>query len=465
VTGAVLGLDLGTSEAKAILVGPDGTLIGLGRAPIRTDLGQDGRAEQDPRDWWRACASAVRAIEPAGGDGAQPDIVAIGIVGQGPTLAVVDEDARPLRPAITWQDRRIGGGGFGLLPRIEWLAREDPDAAAEARWLLSSWDALGLWLTGEAGQTLQAHESAASPEVLEAAGVRPSQVPQPLPFGQPLGWLRAEAAGALGLRPGIPVMAGVNDGTGSMLGAGLRLPGDAVDTGGTSGGIGIYAERAIEVPGLFVAPAPLPGRWVVGGAMAATGAAVDWFREVSGGGWTTDELVAAAAAVPAGANGLVFLPYLAGERAPVFDDQARGAFVGLSLGHGRAELARAVLEAAAFSLRHVAEPLIDAGAPLRELRLAGRPSHDDTSARIKADVLGVPVAIPAIESTAVLGAAILAAAGAGLHPDLEAAVAAMTVVDRRIEPDPAVRPVYDARFAVYRSLYPALAPAMHALGN
>jgi sugar (pentulose or hexulose) kinase len=169
--------------------------------------------------------------------------------------------------------------------------------------------------------------------------------------------------------------------------------------------------------------------------------------------------------VPAGANGLVFLPYLAGERAPVFDEQARGAFVGLSLGHGRADLARAVLEAAAFSLRHVAEPLVEAGATVRELRLAGRPSHDDTWARIKADVLGVPVAIPAIESTAVLGAAILAAAGSGLHSDLEAAVMAMTVIDRRIEPDPSLRAVYDARFAVYRSLYPALAPAMHALGE
>ena len=162
----------------------------------------------------------------------------------------------------------------------------------------------------------------------------------------------------------------------------------------------------------------------------------------------------------------MFLPYLAGERAPVFDEQARGAFVGLTLGHGRADLARAVLEAAAFSLRHVAEPLVEAGAPLRELRLAGRPSHDDTWARIKADVLGVPVAIPAIESTAVLGAAILAAAGSGLHPDLEAGGDGDD--GRRpagSSPIPSVRAVYDARFAVYRSLYPALAPAMHALGE
>jgi xylulokinase len=161
----------------------------------------------------------------------------------------------------------------------------------------------------------------------------------------------------------------------------------------------------------------------------------------------------------------VFLPYLAGERAPVFDERARGAFVGLTLAHGRAELARAVLEGAAFALRHVAQPLIHAGAPLGELRLAGRRSPDDIWARIKADVLGVPVAIPAIESTAVLGAAILAAAGTGLHGDLETAVAEMTAVDRRIEPDRSLGAVYDTRFEVYRSLYPALAPAMHALGE
>jgi xylulokinase len=478
--GAVLGLDLGTSEAKAVLVGLDGALVGLGRSPIRTEVAADGRAEQDPRDWWRACAAAVRAIQGVavarpggasgasrgeGGEGSRPEVLAIGIVGQGPTLAVVDEGARPVRAAITWQDRRIADGGFGLLPKIGWLAREDPDAAADARWLLTSWDALGLWLTGEAGQTLQAHETALAADELEAAGVRASQVPDPLAFGQPLGWLRSEAAAALGVRAGIPVVAGVNDGTGSMLGAGLRVPGEAVDTGGTSGGIGIYVDHPVEIPGLFAAPAPLPGRWVVGGAMAATGAAVDWFRAALAAGSSPEALFASAASAPAGASGLVFLPYLAGERAPVFDERARGAFVGLTLAHDRSHLARAVLEAAAYALRHVAEPLVAAGAPLRELRLAGRPTHGDTWARIKADALGVPVAIPVIESTAVLGAAILAAAGAGLHPDLETAVAAMTAVDRRIQPDPSVRAVYDARFAVYRSLYPALAPAMHALGE
>jgi len=275
-------------------------------------------------------------------------------------------------------------------------------------------------------------------------------------------------AEALGLPAGIAVIAGVNDGAASMLGAGLRAAGDAVDTGGTSGGIGIYADVAVQlpVPGLYQAPAPLPGRWVVGGAMAALGASIGWLRgPVLGDGWSADELFGEAARVPAGTDGLVFLPYLAGERAPIFDAGARGAFVGLTLAHGRAHLFRAVLEGAAFAMRHVAEPLASAGAPAMELRLAGRSSPDDLWGRIKADVLGVPAIIPVVGETAVLGAAILAAAGAGVVRDLEDGVVAMTAIARRIEPDPAVRARYDELFGVYEDLYPALKPSFDALGR
>jgi sugar (pentulose or hexulose) kinase len=193
--------------------------------------------------------------------------------------------------------------------------------------------------------------------------------------------------------------------------------------------------------------------------MAALGASVDWLRgPILGGRWSADELQAAAASVAPGAGGLVFLPYLAGERAPVFDDAARGAFFGLTLGHDARHLARAVLEGTAFAMRSVAEPLAAAGASIRELRLTGR-SGDDTWARVKADVLGVPVAIPAVGDTAALGAAILAAAGAGAVGSLEAGVAAMTSVARRIEPDPMTRGPYDASYGVYRALYPALRDA------
>ena len=462
---AVIGIDLGTTEAKAAAIGLDGRLIGLGRAGYPLDVGPDGRAEQSPADWWAGVSAAVRSIDVTG-----IDVIAVCGVGQGPTLAVVDGVGDPVRPAITWQDRRPtadgSDGGFGLLPTMAWLAREDPASVERATWLLSAWDALGLWLSGEAATSLQGHETALDAEALRAAGVRPDAVPPPRPFGTVLGGLRGAAAEALGLRAGIPVVAGVNDGTASMLGAGLRAAGDAVDTGGASGGIGIYADAPVTVDGLFVAPAPLPGRWVVGGAMAALGASVDWLREsVLAGAVSAEVLMAEAATVPPGAGGLLFLPYLAGERAPLFDDAARGAFIGLTLAHGRAELARAVLEGAAFAMRSVAEPLAFAGAPIRELRLAGRRSPDDAWARIKADVLGVPVAIPSVGESAVVGAAIIAAAGVGAVRDLEAGVAAMTSIAARIEPDPDAHARYDSIYAVYRDLWPAIAPTVHALGR
>ena len=146
---AVLGLDLGTTEAKALLVSVDGRVLGLGRAPIATDLGSDGRAEQDPRAWWAAIAGATRQATSVATTRGTVEVIAVCGVGQGPTLAAVDERGGPVRPAITWQDRRVGGAGFGLLPKLAWLATADPAGSANARWLLASWDALGLWLSGE----------------------------------------------------------------------------------------------------------------------------------------------------------------------------------------------------------------------------------------------------------------------------------------------------------------------------
>jgi sugar (pentulose or hexulose) kinase len=457
----VLGLDLGTTEAKAAFVAPDGRAIALGRAPYRSRAGHVRLGEQDPAGWWEAVGTAARELDRRG-----VEVRAVCGVAQGPTLAVVDERAEPVAPAITWQDPRVRATGFGLVPALRWLAREAPATVREARWLLSAWDALGLWLSGSAATTLQGHESPLDPAALDEMGIGTGRIPPPVPVGTQIGELRPAAAEALGLPAGIPVIGGVNDGTASILGAGLLHPGDAVDTGGTSGGFGIYADRPLDRPGTFSAPAPLPGLWMLGGAMAATGASLDWLRTaVLGDRWLPEDLLGEAAGVPPGAGGLVFLPYLAGERAPIFDEAARGAFVGLTLGHGRAHLVRAVLEGGAFALRHVAEPIVDAGIEVTELRIAGRPSPGDVWARIKADVLGVPVAIPAFGETAVLGAAILAAAGVGLVADRAAGVRAMTAVARRIEPDAAAHDRYDEAYAIYRSLYPVLASSFRELGR
>jgi xylulokinase len=194
--------------------------------------------------------------------------------------------------------------------------------------------------------------------------------------------------------------------------------------------------------------------------MAATGAALDWFaREVLGGA-PVAELREEAAAVPPGADGLAVPPYLAGERSPLWDPSARGAFVGLTLRHGRAHLARAIIEAAALAIRHVAAPIQDAGIVVRAMRACGGPARNDGWNQIKADVTGFVVEVPRVREATVLGAAIVAATGVGAHADLPTAIRAMTAIERRFEPDPARARTYDGVYEAYVGLYPAISGAL-----
>jgi len=236
-------------------------------------------------------------------------------------------------------------------------------------------------------------------------------------------------------------------------------PGDAIDVGGAAGGFGVYADHSVEAAGSFSTPAPLVGLWSVGGAMAATGSALDWLAgEVLGGARSIDELIAEAAATSPGADGLVFLPYLAGERSPLWDPQARGVLAGLTLSHGRAQITRAVLEAAALAIRHMSEPILAAGVAVTAMRVCGGPAHSKAWNQVKADITGFPVEVPRVLETTVVGAAIVAAVGVGVHADVPTAIRAMTAIERRLEPNPALRETYDRAYAAYVGVYPALAP-------
>ncbi len=194
-------------------------------------------------------------------------------------------------------------------------------------------------------------------------------------------------------------------------------PGDAYDPGGSAGGFGVYWDRPVEVPGGFVTPAPLAGRYSVGAAMAATGRALDWYRDdILGGTITTERAPRGGGGdTPPGADGLVFLPYLAGERSPIWDPDARGVLAGLTLGHGRGHIARAIVEASALAIRHVATPMLAAGVRVTEMRVCGGPARSPFWNGVKADVTGFPVAVPEVLETAVLGSAILGAVGIGAH--------------------------------------------------
>ncbi len=471
---ATLAIDLGTTEVKVGLVALDGRLLGLARAGYATDADPaTGRAEQDPEAWWGAIGLAVRELVRLN----VGEVVAIGIDGHGPTLVAVDAAGHPTHPAIIWQDTRataeeaelaaatgLQGWSLAGLPAALWLQRHEPAAAEATRWYLATWDFVALRLTGRAATSLGPGQPFPDAATLDAAGLPGSRVPPPIAAGSVVGELAGEAAAGLGLRSGIPVVAGIVDAWASFHGAGMAQAGDALDPGGSAGGFGVYWGRPLVVPGSYSTIAPLPGLYAVGGAMAATGRALDWFRvDVLRGTATTEALIEEAGSIPAGAEGLIFLPYLAGERSPLWDPSARGAFVGLGLGHGRGHLTRAILEASAFAIRHVAESVVAAGAEVRAMRVCGGPARSETWNQIKADVTGFDVEVPAVLETAVAGSAIVAAIGVGAWPDLPAAIRGMTRSARRLAPNPATRARYDASYAAYRRLHPAIAPIVREL--
>ncbi len=470
----MLAVDLGTTEVKVGLVALDGRLLGLARAGYATDADPTtGRAEQDPEAWWGAIGLAIRELVRLD----VGDVVAIGIDGHGPTLVAVDAVGRATHPAIIWQDTRstaeqaelavatgLHGWSLAGLPAALWLERHEPAAAAATRWYLATWDVVALRFTGIAATSLADGQPFPDPATLDTVGLAGAKVPPAIRAGSVVGGVSESVADALGIRAGTPVVAGIVDAWASYHGAGMVRAGDAMDPGGSAGGFGIYWDRPLDVPGSFSTIAPLPGLYSVGGAMAATGRAVDWFRvEVLGGGQSTESLIAEASAIPAGADGVVFLPYLAGERSPLWDPSARGAFAGLALSHGRAHLTRAILEASAFAIRHVADAVIAAGAEVRAMRVCGGPARSETWNQIKADVTGFTVEVPAVLETAVGGAAIVAATGVGAWPDLPAAIRGMTRASRQLAPNPATRARYDATYDAYRRLHPAIAPIIRDL--
>jgi xylulokinase len=459
---AILGIDLGTTEVKAGLVTLDGRLVGLARAGYRTETdAATGRAEQDPDAWWGALAMAVRRLAAPG----TADVLAIAVDGHGPSLVAVDAMGHPTRPAIIWQDSRatveqselaaatgLSGWSLAGLPAALWVERHERDAADRTCWYLATWDFLALRMTGRAATSLVGGQPFPDAAVLDPVGLPGAKIPPPVRAGDTIGGLTAEAAAQLGLAAGIPVVAGIVDAWASFHGAGMTAKGDAIDVGGAAGGFGVYWDAPLVVPGSFATIAPLPGLFSVGGAMAATGRAI-----------STEVLLEEAAATPPGADGVLFLPYLAGERSPIWDPAARGAFVGLTLDHRRGHLARAILEASALAIRHVAEPILAAGVTVDEMRVCGGPARSETWNQIKADVTGFPVAVPDVLESAVVGAAVLGATGIGAYPDVPAAIRGMTRVARRLEPRQELRDRYDAAYGGYVRLHPAIAPVLSGL--
>jgi xylulokinase len=470
----LLAVDLGTSGVKVGVVGVDGTLVSFAerRYPL-IEGGGPGWFEQDPREWWRASRDAMHeAIGHASGT----RVIAACVGGQGPSLVPIDEHGEPLANAIIWMDRRtederramserLGSevSAYSNIPRAMWLRRNRGDLYARTRWFLQSWDFIAYRLTGAPVASSFVGATVFPSAHLAAAEVDPKKFPPELVMGEVGGLVSPDAARDLGLEAGIPVGGGVNDSTATVLGGGLVRKGLALDLGGTSGGIALAWDAPVGDRGLTAWPAPTPGLFVCGGPLASAGRALGWLMAATGydahdyAGIERD-----AATVAPGSDGLVFVPYLAGERTPLWDDRARGMFFGLTERHTRAHLARAMFEGVAFSTRHIVDTLRDGGARIDELRVTGGQAKVRLWAQIKADVLGVPVVIPTITEGAVLGEAVLAAVAAKRFPDVATGAAGFMKDAARFDPDAANATVYEQRYRTYRELYPRLRDLMRA---
>jgi xylulokinase len=437
---ALLGIDLGTSGAKAILLGIDGRLLAEAAATYPVDSPHPGWAETDPPAWWRAVVTAARAAhDQAGG----VEVAAVGIDGQMHGLVLTDATGQPLRPALLWADTRAAKetAAWQRLPKprraalanpivpgmtgplLRWVARHEPQTYQRARWALLAKDWVRHQLTGtvatdpsDASATLLwdlpadrwAHDVAA------AVGVEPELLPPVVESGDPAGSLRPHAAKTLELPAGIPIAAGAADTAAALLATGLADPAQVQLSVGTGGQI----VRPVPHPAPASAPrthlyrGAAPDRWYAMAAVQNAGLALDWVRRTLQASWS--ELYGAARANTPGALGVTFVPYLSGERTPVLRSDARGAWLGLGLAADRTALLQAAVEGVAFALRHALEAL--PGPRPHQLRLAGGGSLDPRFRALLADVLHAELRPVEVRSASAIGAALLAAEAARLPP-------------------------------------------------
>ena len=462
---SLIGLDVGTTGVKALALSEDGALVGRAEEEYPLSIPRPGWAEQDPEDWVRAAKSALEAL------GAKSDRV--GLSGQMHGLVALDADRRVLRPAILWNDQRTAAecaeieeriglerlieltGNRALpgftAPKLLWLRRHEPDVYEQIAHVLLPKDYVRLRLTNELATDVA---DASGTLLLDVAGRRWSdEVLDALEV--PREWLPP-------LHESTEI-AGAGDQAAGALGVGVDVPGPASVALGTSGVVFAPLATFVTDPNgaAHVFCHAVPGTWHAMGVMLSAGGSLRWFRQAFAAGEPFERLDAEAESWPAGSEGVVFLPYLAGERTPHADPDARGAFVGLALQHDRGALVRALLEGVAYGLRDSLEVLRALGCRIDVGRVSGGGARSALWLRIVASVLGVPLERTEVEEGAAYGAALLAGVAAGDFADVREAVGACVRVRETIEPDPEWAKVYAEGYERYRALYPALRSLEH----
>ena len=485
-----LGIDIGTTAVKALVVDESGSVVGDAESPQELSVPQPGWVEQNPSYWWQCTIDAVRAVCAQAG---VSDVAAIGLSGQMHSSVLLDEADNVLRPAILWNDVRttaqcryitdkVGDAGLRRMvgnpalegftsPKLLWVRDEEPDVFDEVRTLLLAKDYIRLLMTGE--KAMEPSDAAGtllfdvvngcwSEEMVRALELDASILPWVVGPASISGRLTSDAADTLGLRAGTPVVGGGADNAAASVGSGVVVEGTMQSSIGTSGAVVAPIGRPRVDPGMRIHSFnhAVPDMWYLMGVVLSAGAALGWFRRVllgtDGVGLSYEELIAEADAVPVGAEGLTFLPYLTGERTPHADSNARGVFVGLHSGHERGHMVRAVLEGVTFALRDSLELMRGLGVGATESVAVGGGARSAIWRQMQADVLGVPVVTVGPSGGAPYGAAILAAVGAGCFTTVEEACQAWIRPLDRISPRSGIADAYGEAYERYRGLYPRL---------
>ncbi|MEM6783852.1 MAG: xylulokinase [Bacteroidota bacterium] len=485
-----LGIDTSTTATKALLLDHAGRVVSVGATPHTLSTPQPLWSEQDPVEWWAATAQSIRsALSEA--DAAPSDVEAVGLTGQMHGLVLLDAQGAVLRPALLWNDgraqaqcttirERLGGldalvaetgndafAGF-TAPKLLWVREHEPEVYARVAHVLLPKDYVRYRLTGTlatdkagAGGTLLLDLAARdwSAAVLDALDLPSVWLPPTHEGTEATGRVSAAAAHATGLAAGTPVFGGGGDQAAQAVGVGAVAPGVWALSLGTSGVVFAPTSNPFTAPrgAAHAFPHAVPGRWHLMGVMLSAAGSLRWYRDTFAPSLDFDALIREAASVPAGAEGLTFLPYLAGERTPHANPRAQGAFVGLTLRHGRGHATRAVLEGVAFGLRDNLELLRRSGveAPT-QLRVAGGGAVSPLWRQILADTLGVPLSPVQTPEAAAFGAGLLAAVGVGAWPDAEAAARETVALGAPTEPSDDRS---DEAYARFTQLYGLVAPS------
>ena len=479
----LMGIDIGTSACKIAVFDLGGKVIAQTSRPYKVYYPQPGWAEQDPDEWWAAICSGIKEIVDSKAV-APEDIAGIGVDGQSWSAIPVDGSGQVLDRTPIWMDTRareicdrakrlvgedrifeIAGNDFlpsYTTPKMLWFKENRPEVFKRTALFLQSNSFIVYKLTGVMSQDMSQGygihffsmtDLKYDERLADELDLDISLVPPLFNSDEIVGEITAEAASLTGLKAGTPVAAGGLDAACGTLGAGVYEVGQTQEQGGQAGGMSICTDHALSHKKLILSPHVVPGRWLLQGGTVGGGGALKWFRQEFGQGMSFDELTAEAQSVRPGSDGVVFLPYMSGERSPIWDPDAKGVFYGLSFDKTRGHMIRALMEGVAYSLQHNLKTAQETGAEIGVLSAMGGSANSLLWTQIKADVTGRKIQVPASDTATTLGAAILAGIGCGLYRDYSQAVNDTIAITRTHEPDERNRAVYECGMELYLKLY------------